>query len=117
MNPARSIKLMSEVRDLQILDRDGVKCGVVDDIAFSGGPGRPLKIAALLVGPGAWRGRLPGWAFALVKALAGEEVVSVPWSQVQTVTSMVKLKRTAAELGLAAAEERARRRLPRLPAW
>lgn len=117
MNPDRSIKLMSEVRDLQIVDCEGRHCGIADDIAFAGKPGGPLKIDAILVGPGAWRGRLPGWAFALVRRLVGDEVVRVPWSEVQTVTSMVKLKRTAAELGLHRPEAAAERRLPRLPAW
>lgn len=54
MRPEGPLKLVGEVRDLQIIDSDGVKCGIADDIELKGEPGRPLGINALLVGPGAY---------------------------------------------------------------
>jgi hypothetical protein len=70
-------------------------------VEFEGGPGEPLRVAALLVGPGAYRPRLPGWIAAPVQALAGKAVVRVPWAAVEHVTSRIALNRTAEELGLA----------------
>lgn len=106
MRRATSIKLLGEVRDLQVVDSDERKCGVVDDIELEGGPGKPLRVKALLIGPGAWRGRLPGWAFALVRLAAGDRVTRVPWSAVDHVTSRVFLNQPAATLGLMRVEDR-----------
>lgn len=106
MKRSKPIKLLSEVRDLQVVDSEGRKCGIVDDIEFAGGPGRPLTVKALLIGPGAWKGRLPGWAYGLTRLIAGEAVARVPWTQVDHVTSRVFLRKPAAELGLMRTEAR-----------
>ena len=42
MTPQASLKLVGEVRDLQIIDSEGVHCGIADDLEFEGEPGRPL---------------------------------------------------------------------------
>ena len=55
------------VLDHQLLDKDGRRCGNVDDLAIEGGPGEVPEVVALLVGPGywgpraGWIGRLAGW--------------------------------------------------------
>ena len=111
--PGGPLKLVGEVRDLQIVDRDGLKCGIADDLELEGEPGGPLKIKAILVGPGAWTGRLPGWVLAIVGRIAGRQVVRVPWAKVHSIGSTIALSATAAELGLGAAERKAERLIPK----
>ena len=114
MKPTDSLQLAADVRDLQILDSDGEFCGIVDDLELEGRPGGELKLTAILVGPGAYRHRLPGWASWAICRVAGDGLVRVDWSEVETITSRVKLKRPADALGLATAEKKAARWLPRL---
>ena len=116
MRPTARIALSAQLRDLQIVDADGVHCGIVDDVAFAGKPGGVLKVEALLVGPGAYAKRLPRWAMALVRLVAGDGSVRVPWREVESITSRVKLRRRAAELGLNRGEGRAARLLPKIRA-
>jgi hypothetical protein len=113
VKPTDSIKLVGGLRDLQIVDADGARCGIADDLEFDGTPPGPLAIKAILVGPGAWRGRLPGWVMRLVRMIAGETMVRVPWSRVSRVTSEIHLACPAREVGLMKAEDRARRYIPR----
>jgi sporulation protein YlmC with PRC-barrel domain len=112
VKPAGSVKLVAALRDLQIVDRDECNCGIVDDIELEGRPGGPLKVAALVVGPGAYSARLPGWAMRLVGWIAGREAVKVPWARVESIDSVVRLNVTAGEARLARGEGRARRWLP-----
>ncbi|MDB5710233.1 MAG: hypothetical protein JWL96_2303 [Sphingomonas bacterium] len=116
MKPDGSLKLVGGVRDLQIVDADGVKCGIVDEIEFEGAAGGPLRIKAILVGPGAYRDRLPRWVLWVVWRIAGDRVVRVPWAQVAHIGSMVKLAIPARQLGLMRSEDRARRYVPRVGA-
>jgi sporulation protein YlmC with PRC-barrel domain len=113
MKPTDSLKLVSELLDLPILDKDGRACGIVDDVEFAGAPGKKTVIKALLVGPGAYRGRMPGWAFAVVRAVAGDRVTRVPFEEIETIGSAVKLKCTATQVGLHRVENRVRRWIPR----
>jgi sporulation protein YlmC with PRC-barrel domain len=108
----RRLRLLTEVRDLQILDSRMHDCGIVDDVELEGGPGEGLRVKALLVGPGAYRGRLPRWAMALVRLVAGDRCVAVPWDEIEEVTAIVWLKEPAESYGLNVAEHRARRMLP-----
>ena len=112
MKPSGRLKLVSGLRDLQIVDSDGVHCGIVDDIEFEGKAGGPLKVKALIVGPGGYAKRLPGWWMAMVRLIVGDSVVRVPWSEIESVKSMVRLRKPAAKLGLNRAEGRALKLLP-----
>jgi hypothetical protein len=114
MKPTDRLHLVTDVRDLQIIDSDEENCGIVDDIELEGAPGKKLTVAALLIGPGAYRRRLPRWMAWLSERLAGTSVVRVPWSEVRNITSVVQLTRTAGELGLDRSERRAAAWLPRL---
>jgi sporulation protein YlmC with PRC-barrel domain len=115
MKKGQSIKLFSELRDLEIFDRDGILCGIVDDVEFEGEAGAALRIKALLVGPGAYRGRMPNWAVTVVHKIGGDGVVHVPWGAVEHVTSRVTLNRSAADLGLGSPERRLRPFLAMIP--
>ena len=112
MKVSGRLKLVSELRDLQIEDSNGINCGIVDDIEFEGTAGGPLGVKALIVGPGGYTKRLPGWWMAIVRLIAGDGVVRIPWSEVESVESMVRLKKPAAKLGLNRAEGRALKLLP-----
>jgi sporulation protein YlmC with PRC-barrel domain len=116
MKPDGPIQLVAQLRDIQIVDCEGTNCGVVDDIEFEGKPGATLRIKALLVGPGAYTGRLPRWTLALVRLVAGSGCVHVPWRQVESITSVVRLRCAAADAGLARGEGRAKRLLPKIGA-
>ena len=98
-----------QVLDRQLLDKDGRRCGNVDDLAVEGD-----EVVAILVGPGYWPqragriGRLAGW-------LGGGRRVRVPWSDVKRVAAGVELKRGATELGLARGDDRLRPYVDRIP--
>lgn len=113
MRPKDSLKLVAELLDLPILDKNGRYCGIVDDIEFAGGPGGPATMAALLVGPGAWAGRLPRWGMALVRLVAGARMVRVDIAHVESITSAVQLDCPASELGLGRIDDRLRSGMPK----
>jgi sporulation protein YlmC with PRC-barrel domain len=112
----RTIELLRDVLDHDIVDVDGVRCGMVDDIelAPSGVDATPV-VAALLVGPGAWQARLPALVAVAAAWLFGRARTRVPWSEVAELTQSVKLKRRASELGLGVIERKAATWLKRFP--
>jgi len=112
LRPDSAIKLVSELLDLPLLDTEGKYCGIVDDVELRGQPGRDLELKALLVGPGAYQGRLPAWVMGLVKTIAGDRITRVSMDDVETISSVVHLKRTAGELGLHQSEAAAGRWIP-----
>ena len=112
MTPDGRLHLAADVRDLQIVDSQGEDCGIVDDIELERTKAGDLVVTFLLVGPGAWRDRLPGWLLRLAGRVVGDRVVKVPWSDVEHITSRVTLARTAKELGLNRSEARAGALLP-----
>lgn len=114
MRATDSIKLVSQLLDLPITDRNGEWCGVVDDIELSGSAGREMRIKALLVGPGAYKGRMPTWLFAIARAILGDRVVRVPVEAIDTIGSAVQLKASATDLGLNRADDKVR---PWIPRW
>ena len=113
MTPDSAIKLVSELLDLPLVDSEGKYCGIVDDVELSGGPGKALKLKALLVGPGAYAGRMPRWAMAVVRSIAGDRITRVPMDEVRTVDSAVHLGCPGRDLGLEKSETAAGRWIPR----
>ena len=113
MTPGSPIKLVSELLDLPLSDSDGKYCGVVDDVELTGGPGKELKLKALLVGPGAYAGRLPGWAMWLVKMIAGDRLTRIPMEKVRTIGASVHLECPGRDLGLHRSETAAGTWIPR----
>ena len=113
MNPDSPIKLVSELLDLPLFDSEGKYCGVVDDVELSGGPGKDLELKALLVGPAAYSGRLPAWAMAVVKGIAGDRLTRVPMDQIRTIGAAVHLECPGRDLGLHRDEQRAGKWIPR----
>lgn len=113
MKPTDPLKLVSQLLDLPLLDSDGLYCGIVDDVEFSGTAGKEARLKALLVGPGAYAGRMPRWAMAAVRMIAGDRVTRVPIAAVKSIGSIVELNRTAASLGLRKSEKAAAAWIPK----
>jgi hypothetical protein len=100
--------LIHAYRDLELLDRDDQRCGIVDDIEMAEHEPGIWEMTALLAGPGAWRRRAPRWLTAL---LPGERIVRIAAADVASTGSAVRLLKKAEELGLARFEHRWLRRM------
>jgi hypothetical protein len=110
-----TLELMPDVLDHDVIDVDGVRCGMVDDIEFAEGAAGAPVLAALLVGPGAWQERLPALLAVVSAWLFGHAKTRVPWGDVAELTQSVKLARRASELGLGRLDRKAATWLKRLP--
>jgi len=109
----KEIDLGLGLLDHQLVDSEGRRCGKVDDLELEGvRSGRP-RVAAILVGASAWRGR--GRLGRLAAWIVGGRLVRVPWDEVAEVTAEVVLRRAAHELGLGRGDDRARAIVERLP--
>jgi sporulation protein YlmC with PRC-barrel domain len=113
MKPSDPIKLVAELLDLPIMDKDGRYCGIVDDVELKGSAGKEMRLDSLLVGPGAYRGRMPRWAFAFVRMIAGDRITRVPVNQVAKIHTVVTLKCRAEQVGLHEVEDRVRGWIPK----
>ena len=107
------IKIVSQLLDLPLIDKDGRWCGVVDDVELDGTAGKETRIEALLVGPGAYKGRLPGWALWVVRKIAGDRIARVPWDQVDNIASAVHLRCGAEDVKLHRTEDEVRQWIPK----
>jgi hypothetical protein len=110
------IKLVSQLLDLPIIDKDERWCGIVDDVELVGSTKTKITIEALLVGPGAYEGRMPRWLFALVGKIASHRMTRIPIADVAEIDSAVKLRRKAEELDLHRVEDQVRSWIPRVGA-
>ena len=113
MKPSDPIKLVAELLDLPIRDKDGRWCGIVDDVELSGSAGKDVRLAALLVGPGAYEGRMPGWLYWLVCKIAGDRITRVPIGKVDKIHNAVELNCRAEQIKLHVVEDRVRKWIPR----
>jgi len=113
MSALANIKIVSQLLDLPIIDKDERSCGIVDDIELSGAAGKELRVSALLVGPGAYEGRMPRWLYWLTRKIAGDRMARVPADQIVEIGSVVKLKSRGEALGLHTVEDEVRTWIPR----
>ncbi len=101
--------------DHQLVDKDGRRCGKVDDLALEGNPGEPLEVTAILAGPSVWPQRA-GWIGRYAEAVAAGGRVRVPWSEVKGLDAGgVLLRKSASELGLGRGDDRMKRWVERIP--
>jgi hypothetical protein len=103
--------LVYRVLDDQLVDVDGRRCGRADDLEFESDLGTPPRLHAILSGSGTWHGRMPRRLRALGarvfgSGIVGEDVIRVPWEQVDEIASVIKLRAKASELGLAQGDYR-----------
>jgi sporulation protein YlmC with PRC-barrel domain len=102
MSTVIDVDIALSILDHQLVDSEGQNCGKVDDLEISGLDGDSPEVVAILVGGNAWRSR--GRLGRLAARLSGN-AVHVPWPEVLSVTSVVTLKRSAAELRLNRGDE------------
>lgn len=112
MSEAVEVDLALGILDHQLVDADGRNCGKVDDLELAGLTGDSPEVAEILIGGNAWRGR--GLLGRMLARLSGN-TVHVPWTEVDSVTSVVMLKRPAAELRLNRGDSRWARLVGRAP--
>lgn len=112
MSKVIAVDIALGVLDHQLVDADGHNCGKVDDLEITGLDGDSPEVVEIIVGGNAWRTR--GRLGKLAARLTGE-AVHVPWQQVDAVTSVVTLKRPAAELRLNRGDERGASLVGKLP--
>jgi sporulation protein YlmC with PRC-barrel domain len=103
-----------KVLDHQVLDRDGRRCGNVDDVEIEGGPGETARVTAILVGPGVWPQRA-GWIGRLAGWIGGGGRTRIPWEDVADIESHVQLRKTAEAVGLGRGDDRVRRWIEKIP--
>lgn len=108
------IHLGRNLLDHQVLDCDGRRCGNVDDLAIEGGAGEKAEVVAVLVGPGYWAQR-SGWIGRVAAWIGGGKRTRVPWSEVSSVDSGVRLRRRATDYGLGSADDRLRPYFAKIP--
>lgn len=112
MKPDAPIKLVSQLLDLPLVDKDGRWCGVVDDVELQGSAGKQTRVKALMVGPGAYDRRMPKWLFGLVSKIAGDRIARVPVGSIDRIAAAVHLNCAAEDLGLHVTEDRVRSWIP-----
>jgi sporulation protein YlmC with PRC-barrel domain len=100
------------ILDHQLVDGDGRNCGKVDDLEITGLDGDAPEVVEILVRGNAWRAR--GFLGRLAARLSGN-AVHVPWPEVESVTSVVTLKRPAGELRLNRGSDRWTRLIRKVP--
>ena len=103
MNKAVEVDIALSILDHQLVDGNGRNCGKVDDLEITGLDGDSPEVVEILVGAKACRSR--GRLGRLAARLSGN-AVHVPWPEVDSVTSVVTLKRPAAELRLNRGDDR-----------
>jgi hypothetical protein len=109
-----TIDLGLQVVDHQLLDSEDRRCGNVDDLALEGGPGEKLEVVALFSGPGVWR-RRAGLVGRFAAWVGGGSIVRVPWDEVAEISSHVKLRKRAKELGLGRGDDRLQPFIEKIP--
>jgi sporulation protein YlmC with PRC-barrel domain len=106
------VDIVLGILDHQLVDSEGRNCGKVDDLEISGLDTGAPEVTEIIVGGRAWRSR--GLLGRLASYFSGD-AVHVPWSEVESVSSVVVLKRTAAELRLGRGDDRWSRFVARIP--
>ena len=112
MSEAVEVDIALGILDHQLVDSEGVNCGKVDDLEIRGLDGGSPEVTEIIVGGTAWRSR--GLLGRLAARFSGN-AVHVPWSEVESVSSVVMLKRPAAELRLGRGDVRWARLVGKAP--
>ena len=112
MSQITDVDLALGILDHQLVDSEGENCGKVDDLEITGLDGDSPEVAEIVVGGNAWRSR--GRLGRLAARLSGN-AVHVPWDEVHSVSSVVTLKRPAADLRLNRGDDRWAALVEKLP--
>jgi len=112
MSKVTDVDIALSILDHQLVDGDGRNCGKVDDLEIVGLDGGSPEVVEILVGGNAWRSR--GFLGRLAARISGD-AVHVPWREVESVTSVVILKRPAGKLRLDRGDARWARIVGKVP--
>ena len=112
MSTVTEVDIALGILDHQLVDGDGQNCGKVDDLEITDLDGAAPRVVEIVVGGNAWRSR--GRLGRLAARISGD-AVHVPWPEVEAVSSVVTLKRPAAELRLNRGDRRWAPIVGRLP--
>jgi hypothetical protein len=107
------IDLGLSVLDHQLVDRDGRRCGKVDDLELKGIRDGNPHVAAILTGPPAWRGR--GALGRLLARIVRKPLVRLPWEEVAGCEAGIHLRKPATELRLGLGDDWAAKLIERIP--
>jgi sporulation protein YlmC with PRC-barrel domain len=101
---SKRVNLALRVLDDQLIDADGTRFGRVDDLELEGGQGEQPRVAALLVGAGAWRWRVPRHLSTLTAAITPDVVRGIPWELVRSIEpGQLRIGVSKGELGIGTA--------------
>lgn len=96
-----------ELLDKGLIDRDGERCGRVDDLEVENTFDRPPRVVAILAGGGAksvhlwpWVHRLSLWLHRVLGLPEPVEPVVIPWEEVANTEIDVMLRVSGEEVGL-----------------
>lgn len=92
-----------DLLDRQILDRDGLPVGNVDDVELTVGPDGVLSVSALLVGAQAWGARLGGRLGESIAGMATRLQRRTPAGPIRIPIDLVR--ETAAAITLSASRD------------
>ena len=112
MSESKPVDLALGILDHQLVDSEGENCGKIDELELVGLDGDSPEVREILVGGNAWRTR---GLLGRIASRFGGNATHVPWSEVESVSAVVKLKRPAAELRLARGDDRWGRVVAKLP--
>jgi hypothetical protein len=100
------VDLAYRLLDLDLVDSTGRRCGKVDDLEFSGGPGQTVYVAAIVTGTGAFPGRFIRPLRRYAARIFRGKTTRIAWRTVGEVQAVVELTRTAAQLDLATGDRK-----------
>lgn len=114
---AKLVDLGFVLMDRQLIDADGRRCGKVDDLDLDGGPGEEATVVAVVSGPEAWRAGKHGPIGWIAASLFGgrDDTAVIPLAAIDELGPTIKLKSTAAGLGLGHGDDRAAEFVRRIP--
>ena len=122
MSDEARVQLGKHVLDKGLLDRDGLRCGKVDDLVFDvPADGSAPTVVALVTGPLAFSRTVGGWATRLARigyrlvGLRRPEPVEVEWDHISAVDVVVHLDLDSEQTPLQALPDAARRIVDALP--
>lgn len=113
MSATEELDLGLGLLDHQLVDREGRRCGNVDDLELEGVREGEPRVTAILVGPPVWKGR--GRLGRLAAFISPGRTVRVPWEEVEKIDAAVHLRKTARELRLGRGDDRARKWVDWIP--
>jgi hypothetical protein len=113
VKPHATFHLVRDLLDHELLDSEGVSCGMVDEVELRAGKDG-LVVVALLCGAGVWTRRMPAMLHLAARWAGATRRTRIPFDAVDRIAEVIHLKSPATELGLGVADRRAARRLARV---